>query len=140
MKRIHRIIKSQSLEIGREITSFLESKEEIVFAYLHGSFLTGNFRDIDMALFLTGRGNNQILQYELEMGNRLEKITKFPSDVRVLNYAPLPFRFNVIKNGILLFSKDERIRTDFECLSIAEYHDLDFLRKSYREEALGIEV
>lgn len=140
MTTIHGITNAEAAEIQDRVSHFLVQKGEIVFAYLHGSFLRGDFRDIDIAIFLTERGKREALEYELNLENELKDLTGFSSDVRALNYSPLSFRFNVMKNGTLLFSRDEGVRSDFECLSLVEYHDLDFHRKRYREEALGIKV
>lgn len=134
----YEVSKEQKEEIKQKITFLLKGREEINFAYLHGSFLEDNFRDIDIAIYLTRRNKRAVLQYELDLENELNDLVDFPVDARILNYAPLPFRFNVIKNGVLLFSRDEGVRCDFECLSIVEYHDFDFLRRIYRKEALGI--
>lgn len=137
---IYELSKEQKEKIKGKLRHFLERKSEIVLAYLYGSFLEGDFRDIDVAAYLTEISKGEALQYELNMENELKELIGFPFDVRILNYAPLPFRFNVIKNGILLLSKDERVRCDFECLTIVEYHDFDFLRSIYRREAVGINV
>ena len=137
---IYEVSKAQKEEIKEKITILLKKREEIVFAYLHGSFLGDSFRDIDIAAYLTERSKDGILQYELNLESELKDFIGFPVDARILNYAPLSFRFNVLKNGILLFSRDEKVRCDFECLSIVEYHDFDFLRRTYRKEALGIKV
>ena len=99
MSRIYRLTNLQVAEIQSKVKSFLEQRGEIVFAYLHGSFLEGSFRDIDIAVFLTGRGKEQILPYELGLEGELNDLTGFLADARVLNHAPLSFRFNVIKNG-----------------------------------------
>ena len=137
---VHVISKERKEDIKKKVTDFLQKKSDINFAYLHGSFLEGDFRDIDVAVYLTGISKGEALQYELNLENELSKFTDFLADVRILNHAPLSFRFGVIKNGILLFSGDERIRCDFECLTIVEYHDFDFLRGIYRREALGVKV
>jgi len=137
---VHVINKEQKEDIKKKVTDFLQKRPEINFAYLHGSFLESNFRDIDVAVYLTKISKREALQYELNLESELGKLTGFSADVRMLNHASLSFRFNVVRSGILLFSKDERIRCDFECLTIVEYHDFDFLRKMYRREALGIKV
>jgi len=137
---VHVINEEQREKIGERMAGFLQKRPEIVFAYLHGSFLKGDFRDIDVAVYLTEISKKEALEYELNLESELTKLTGFCTDVRVLNYAPLCFKFSVIRNGTLLFSKDERIRCDFECLTIVEYHDFDFLRSVYRKEALGIKV
>jgi predicted nucleotidyltransferase len=125
-------------KIKEELSHLLKKREDIIFSYIHGSFLEGDFRDVDIAIYL--KDEEKALKYELKMEREIEDIIGFPVDVRILNLAPLSFRFNVIKNGFLLFSRDEKIRCDFESLSIVEYHDFDFLRNIYRREALGIEI
>lgn len=137
---VHVLNEEQRERIKKKMADFLHKKPDIIFAYLHGSFLEGHFRDIDVAVYLTKITEREAVQYELNLENELGKFTGSWADVRILNHAPLSFRFSVIKNGILLFSKDERIRCDFECLTIVEYQDVDFLRKIYRMEALGIKV
>ena len=133
--KTHTLNDIQKKEIVDELTRLLREREEIIFAYLHGSFLTHDFRDIDIAVYLK---KDEDVLYEVELGVELEKILKFPVDVRVLNSAPLTFKFKVIKDGLLLFSRDERIRSDFEALTISEYHDFSYFRKRYRREVLGI--
>jgi len=137
---VHVINKKQKENIEKKVADFLQKRPEIISAYLHGSFVEGDFRDVDIAVYLTGISKGEALQYELNLESELNKLTGFLVDVRILNHAPLSFRFSVIKNGLLLFSRDERIRCGFECLTITEYHDFEFLRGIYRKEALGIKV
>lgn len=136
----YRITQREKEKIENKISHLLRKRNEIICSYIHGSFLEGDFRDVDVAVYLKGKEN--ALQYELKLERRIEDIIGSPVDVRVLNHAPLSFRFNVIKNGILLFSKNEKIRCDFESLSIIEYHDFAYLMNIYRRDALalGIEV
>jgi len=48
-----------------------------------------------------------VLEYELQMEtDLLEALRKYIIDVRVLNGAPLSFKCNVIKDGIVLLSKE----------------------------------
>jgi len=135
---IHKSTKSEKEKVKEIITDILKKREEILFSYIHGSFMENDFRDIDIAVYLGD--NKQFLKYELKMEREIEDVIGFPVDVRVINQAPLSFRFNVIKNGILLFSNDENIRCDFESLGIVEYHDFDYQMKNYRKEAMGIEI
>ncbi|MEN4018374.1 MAG: nucleotidyltransferase domain-containing protein [Methanobacterium sp.] len=139
--KTHKIDEYKRKKIKENIASALELKEEIIFAYIHGSFLEDYFRDVDVAIYLKKVGSKkEILQYELALERELEEIVGFPVDIRIINYAPLSFRFKVIRDGVLLFSKDEGIRSDFESLSIVKYHDFNFIRKMYGREALGIRI
>lgn len=94
-------------EAIEKLTETLGKREEIMFAYVYGSFLTGNFRDVDVAIYIT---ESKDVSYELELEVELEEPLKLPVDVRILNSAPPSFRFSVIKNGLILFSRDERAR------------------------------
>ncbi|MBU4222172.1 MAG: nucleotidyltransferase domain-containing protein [Euryarchaeota archaeon] len=136
--RIHKSTKLEKEKIKEIITDILKKKGEILFSYIHGSFLENDFRDIDIAVYL--EDTKRFLKYELNLEREIEDVVGFPVDVRVLNQSPLSFRFNVIKNGILLFSNDENIRCDFESLGIVEYHDFDYQMKNYRKEAMGLEI
>ena len=70
----------------------------------------------------------------------MKALGKYIVDVRILNGAPLSFKYNLIKDGIVLLSKDDDKRVDFEEKTIVLY--LDFLpyRKLYLRETLGVEV
>ncbi len=135
---IHKLTKLEKEKVKEIISNILKRKDEILFSYLLGSLLENGFRDIDTAVYL--KDVERFLKYELSLEREIEDAINFPVDVRIFNHAPLSFRFNVIKNGLLLFSKDENIMCDFESLSIVEYHDLDYLMNDYRSEALAIEV
>lgn len=136
--RVYSFEKNAKNGIQRKITEALKKREEIIFAYLHGSFLEERFRDVDVAIYLNTDKKNVL--YALNLERELEEGVGVPVDVRILNNAPLSFRFRVIEQGVLLFSKDEERRSDFESLTMAEYHDFNFYREIYRRVALGIEV
>ncbi len=129
----HFVSEDQKNQIMEKITELLKEKNEVIFAYVYGSFLSGGFRDIDIGIY----PKEENLNFELDLETELEQTLGFPVDVRNLNSAPPSFRFNVIK-GFLLVSKDEKTRTDFESLTISLYHDFKFYRDRYRREVLGI--
>jgi len=141
MRKIYSIDRNNKENIQKKITNFLEDEERIVFAYLHGSFFKEKFRDIDLAVYLNiNLSKKEILKYELHLEREISRKVNYPCDIRVLNNSPLSFRFSVIKNGIILFSRNECKRSDFECLSIVEYHDFNFYRNRYMGSALGIKI
>jgi len=133
--KVHCTKEVEREKVVKKLTDILKKREEVIFAYIHGSFLKGNFRDVDVAIYLT---ESRDVFYEIELEVELEETLKLPVDVRILNSAPLSFRFGVIKNGLILFSKDEQVRVEFETRTISEYHDFAYFRKRYRREVLGI--
>ena len=125
--------------LKEKISAHLLTVPEILFAYVHGSFNTDNFRDIDLAIYLQSDVKESTL-YELDLEMHLEKLINYPVDVRVLNSAPLSFQFSVIKTGILLFSKDEDNRIDFQVLALKMYFDFEPFRRRYMKEVFSIEI
>lgn len=132
---------SERKKILENITSTLKNEKNVVFGYLHGSFLNNFFRDVDLAIYIQDKlTKKEALKEELKLERELEDKIKLPCDVRILNYSPLSFRYKVFRDGKLLLTKNEFMRSDFESISIRKYHDLNFHRKRYMREALGIEV
>lgn len=119
----------------------LQGMPEVLFAYLHGSFRSGGmFRDIDMAVYLESLPASP-LDLELRLEAELsEAIGRYPVDVRILNGAPLSFRYNVIKDGEPIVVNDDDARADFEEGVLSNYFDFAPFRRMYLKEALGIEV
>ena len=119
----------------------LEGHTEISFAYLHGSFMTdGGFRDIDVAVYVDSLPVSP-LDYELRLeAESMNAVSGFPVDVRVLNGAPLSFRYNAIKNGLLLFARNDDERADFVESTLSAYFDFAPYRALYLKETLGLGV
>ena len=141
MKTPVKISANQKRKIQKMIVTLLQKENHILFAYLHGSFLQNEFRDIDIGIYTEKNlSKKNKLSYELSFEEKLQHHIFYPVDVRILNNAPLSFSFSVIKNGIVLFSNDEDKRIDFETRIFSKYHDFDFYRERYRREALGIHL
>ncbi len=135
-KKLHKDDKSA---IVKELTDALKTHTEISFGYLHGSFIQeGGFKDIDVAIYLKGTPASP-LQYELRMETELMKVVgRYSVDVRTLNSSPLSFKYNVIKEGIILIERDADVRADFYEDTIKHYFDFAPYRKMYLVEALGL--
>ncbi len=94
-----------------ELKRALEEEEDIVFAYVHGGFVSREvFRDIDIAIWLINP--NKAFEYSVNFPVALESKLHLPLpvDIQVINEAPLPFQYKVLTEGRLLFSKDEGLR------------------------------
>ena len=111
-------------EILNTLQQALEMQPEVVFAYVHGSFLEDHpFHDVDLAVYLDPAdvGEQEISLFVLELALALEKslsqssgraAVHLPLDVQALNRAPLGFRYQVCR-GKFLFSRDETLRTQW---------------------------
>ena len=88
----------------------LESRSEILCAYLHGSFLEGGpYRDIDVAVWIDpARGDaDGATQYALDLSAELSLALGQPVEVQVLNRAPLTFRYHALKGRPVLVRDGE---------------------------------
>ncbi|MFQ6081951.1 MAG: nucleotidyltransferase domain-containing protein [Candidatus Aminicenantia bacterium] len=121
--------------IKQKIVSVLIQREEISFAYVHGSFGGQPFRDIDIAAFCL-ISEDKVFNFELDMTSELEKETGFHVDFKVINYAPIGFQFSVINEGTLLFERDRILRLDFLEKVGLEYMDYFEFSKSYFKELI----
>jgi predicted nucleotidyltransferase len=138
MKEKYYIIAGQAKEeIIVQIERFLVKLPGLSFAYVHGSFVREDkFRDIDIAIYLKSN-SSAALQAELELETELYNIVQYPVDVRMLNNAPLSFRYNVIKYGKHLAVINDDARSDFEENVLSQYFDFAPYRQLYLKEALG---
>lgn len=128
----------QKENLLKQMKAELQSFPEIEFAYVHGSFVDGNpFKDIDIAI-LTENRQTDPLNYELDLEVKLYRKLDFPADVRVLNSAPNAFCFHVIKEGALLFTRDENKRSEFETRVFSSYADFLPFKRRYLEEVLNL--
>lgn len=103
-------------EIIEKIKSAFSDKKEIRFAFIFGSFLDSpNFRDIDVGVYLKSVEKNNVFDCELELSEKASSACEMPLDVldiRILNFAPLPFLNNIFSRGELLFSEDSEFLSD----------------------------
>lgn len=122
--------------LKENLQSELLKRKEIIFAYIHGSFVSSpSFRDVDVAVFVDSQivSQDRALDYELELSALLK--ASYPIDVRLLNYAPPGFQNNVAHSGELLFSRDDKALAQF-----LEDSSLFMLENSYliRESAAAL--
>ena len=121
------------------LTSELRPRAEISAAVLHGSFLRGEpYRDIDVALWLDDRlvAPSERFRYGLDLGVRLQLDLGAPVDVRILNDAPLGFRYHALA-GRCLIARDAELLDELRARTWDEYFDFQPLARQYLREVLG---
>jgi predicted nucleotidyltransferase len=141
LKRIDKIkryslSRKEKQKIEIILRDILERKEEIVFAYIYGSFLDALFfRDIDVGVYLKNISKKEAFNYELELGCEIESKIKIPVDLKIINFAPLYFQFHILQ-GKILFVKDEELWANFLDLTLRKYLDFKPLREEFLKEFL----
>ena len=125
-------------DLRRRVRIGLESRQEIVFAYVHGSFLDEDlpYHDVDIAVYLdpTWGSGRDLFEYEMTLSVDLTRALHVPVDVRVLNEAPLGFQHSVLHRGEVLFSRSDERLTDFiEQVGLA-YMEFSYYIREYLQE------
>ena len=117
--------------IKHQISEYLYKQEDIVFAYLFGSFPVGEtFRDIDVAVY-TG-GELELLRLG-RFQAELSGLVGVETDIIVLNnlYKTDPaFAYELVTTGELLFSRDHERHTMFKKDVFLRFFDTQPLRES----------
>lgn len=115
-KEFYSLDEKERKRIIDEIRKILQEEENIIFAYLYGSFLNAlSFRDIDIGIYLNKIDEKNIEELELKLIKEISKKINLPFeiiDLRVLNYAKNSFLNNIFRTGLLLFTRDEKFLTD----------------------------
>ena len=143
-KRYRNLPTSKRAEILKVLERALEKEQGLCAVYVHGSFIKGGpFHDIDLALYYHPTPKFNPLDKELDLEVALEEGLikagfRIPVDVRIINKAPLSFRYNVIKEGQLLLVRDDNQRVDFEVLTLTKYFDFAPFRAAYLKEVLRL--
>ena len=120
---LHEVGSDKKNSLVGMIKDYLLQNKDVVFACVHGSFIKSDkFRDIDIAVFTT---TNKNFYFESDLSHELSSLTGYDTEVRIINGVPVAFQMAVLKDGLLLFSRDEDIRTDF----------IEEVGKRYREYA-----
>ena len=127
--------KDEVERVKKALLHALQEEDKILFAYLHGSFGVFPFRDIDIGAYCS-IPEDEAFDFELRMSSKLELLSGYPVDFKVVNYAPIGFQFSVIDEGLLLFERDRAIRLDFLEDTGLKYMDYFEFSKSYLNELM----
>ncbi|MEM3430478.1 MAG: nucleotidyltransferase domain-containing protein [Candidatus Bathyarchaeia archaeon] len=123
---------------SKSLIGFLENEEKILVAYLFGSYVKGgqtSISDLDIAILLSEEPKllKELLEYYLYLLNRLSNILGDRVDLIILNLSPPLLKYQVMKHGKVVYSRDERARVKFEAGSLREYLEFSRLMARYDE-------
>ena len=134
-QKAFRLMQQQRQQLMKRLEELLRGREEIVFAYLYGSFAEDlPFHDIDVGIYIESLKEEEATPYSLTLAKILSKSLQTPVDVRILNFAPVLFLYHVIR-GILIFERKEEIHSRFMERIIQRYLDLKPLIQKGTQEA-----
>ncbi len=137
VKPVFELAPSSRESIIDQVTDLLRADSDVVFAYVHGSFVGGGeFRDIDVGLFLANSPDQRTAR-ALEISGRLSARAGYPVDVRALNDAPVSFLFHVLHAGRLLVSRNDELLADLIERTARSYHDIAPLLRESTVDAFG---
>lgn len=118
--------------ITEKTKEILIEYNNIIFAYIFGSFAEDKIRkdsDIDIAIYLDKKID---LETFLEIKMNLTEACKREVDLIILNDATPLLKYEIYKNSILLFTRDEVSETNYKVKTLFEYNDMKrYLDLSY---------
>lgn len=112
-----------------QLRDALLAEEQVRLAYLFGSALIApDFRDVDVGVWaseLDALHPGLRIEQRLQWGARLERSLRPRRfvDLHVLNGAPLPFQYTVVRTGRLLLVRSEIERIRYEAGLASAYLD-----------------
>jgi len=119
-----------------QLREALDREEGILFAYLYGSAVYDPnlaIGDIDVAVYLKPADMKEYISKEKELTAFLvSKLHTDEIDLRILNGLPLVLKYSILKDGKLLFSRDELQRVDFETSVMIRFLELKPYLDEYR--------
>lgn len=116
------------------LSEVFEREKEISCFYIFGSYAKGQVRplsDIDIAVLLRKNVSSaRYWDYKIKLLAKAAGALKTEEiDLVILNEAPFELRYNILKDGKILFCHNERERRDFQENSVLNYMDTRYLRE-----------
>ena len=112
----HRLPAEAKKRVAARLGELLSQRPEVQFACLHGSFeeSINGFNDIDVAVWLEPSEirPETVLDYQMDLGDILERHVDYPVDLKVLNFAGIGFQ-HAASGGTLLTAGDPESWFDF---------------------------
>ncbi len=116
-------------EIKNIITDYLLKDQNIIFAYIFGSFVEDdNFNDIDLSIYSNAEKFDTI-----SLAVKLERLVNIPFDVIDIKTAADHLIYCISK-GEVIVNKDDDLRIDFITVAWSRYFDFKYYRDHFLKE------
>jgi len=127
--------KNGTIKLLAEISPTLCERFSIDLAYVFGSANSERFRsqsDIDIAVrFKSEIPTSEFFRLSALFEVELARLLRRKIDVSILNLAPPLLRYEVVKNGRVLFSADNEQRALFHIRTYRDYDDFCHAQNFY---------
>ena len=128
--------KLQTEDIISVTSKYLADRDDIIFAYLFGSYAKGNqthLSDIDIAVYI--KYDKLVFENNLQILSGLTKRLKTDDiDLVILNKAPISLLTKILATKFILIDKDPPVRHAFESLNMRMGFDFSFFEKRILEQ------
>lgn len=120
-------------------------RQKVTFAYLFGSQAKGTagaLSDIDIAVYFGDEAVADVrFDLRLKVLGELTDLYKTDKvDLVVLNDAPPLLAHRILKEGLLVFSGNDKIRLEYETNAVLKYLDWKPYLDKYTKEVFGTEA
>ena len=120
-------------------------KQKVAFAYLFGSQAkgtAGSLSDIDIAVYFDEEVDaDEHFDLRLATSGEITDLYKTDEvDLIVLNEAPPLLAHRILKEGILIFSDNDKMRLEYEVKAVLKYLDWKPYIDKYTREVFGSEA
>ena len=117
-----------------------QEEEGVLFCYLFGSQVTKNLvpeSDVDLAIYLDESKVKNFSDKRLELIAKISKVLKRETDVIVLNTVYPFLGYVILREGKLIFERNQAKRISFELKKLNEYFDFKPILEMYNERLLN---
>ena len=114
----------------RNIVEKAKKDKDILALALFGSSLKGKGRDIDLCLYLKRKmTNREMSRKKIEFSGR----AKNDVDIQIFQQLPMYIRIRVVREGMILFCKDEGLLYEIAFRTIKEFNLYEKVYEMYLE-------